>query len=158
MTMTQHQERTIARYMYALSVLLEGQAATRNSIQYLAVTGWNPVQVGERCRLIDAHGCDGVVAVFDPATIEKGPLIVGVSIADAGLLRLELGTLWTGKQGPTVLLTAGERSHLRVDQGRFVETPGVPARDLTRGKARACRRLSKFAAEGRARIGVLVAA
>jgi hypothetical protein len=144
-----NQMSIVAGFMRGLSELFEGEASNRNRIMYQAVIGWDPDQVGERCRLIDANGCDGVVAIFDPSAIPRGPKIVGVSITDRDMVRLELGSLWTPKFGRTLLVTREGRSHLGVERGRFVEHPGKPTRDLARGEARARQRLAQLAAEGR---------
>ena len=158
MMLNNQQELSIARAMWALATMFECEGTNKNRIQYQAVIGWHPDQVGERCRYIDANGCDGVVAVFDPAAIERGPAIVGVSIPIGPMVRLELGTLWTGKHGRTALVTAEGYSHLEVEHGRFVEKSGKPTRDLTRGTARARRRLAELAAEGPVLVSTVAAA
>lgn len=157
--LTDHQALVIAGTMRALAVSFEGNAHNASPILYQAVVGWDADGVGERCKLIDSENCDGVFALFDPATIEKGPVWIGVCIRDGEQVRLELGTLWMrSERDPAVLVTANGRSHLIVEGGRFVERVGPPTRDIARGKARARRRVAELAVESMATSSFLITA
>jgi len=152
MMMTSEQDAAIASSMFALAKMFEGEVSSLNRIQYQSVVGWNEAVVRDRCRLIDAARCDGVVALFDPLGVERGPAVVGVCFADRDMVRLQFGALWLAGDADCAILvpTSGDvrDGHYLVDNGRIMRRNGWPADDLTRGIARAARRLRDLAVRG----------
>ncbi|MBA2933915.1 hypothetical protein HZF05_07350 [Sphingomonas sp. CGMCC 1.13654] len=142
MMMTPIEEFAVAAHMRALMSLFEGEGPEHNRILYQAVIGFDVDLVGRRCREIDAADADGVIAIFDPDAIMDGPLHVGICMRDREMVRLDLGQLWMGRDPRAVLVA--NRGHFKVEDGRFVERPGKPTADLTRGKGRARRRLAEL--------------
>jgi hypothetical protein len=142
MMMTPIEEFAVAAHMRALMSLFEGDGPEHNRILYQAVIGFDVDLVGQRCREIDAADADGVVAIFDPDAITDGPLHVGICMRDREMVRLDLGHLWVGRDPHAVLVA--NRGHFKVEGGRFVERSGKPTANLTRGKARARRKLAEL--------------
>ncbi|WP_298687611.1 hypothetical protein [uncultured Sphingomonas sp.] len=146
-------ELIIAAYMRALSIAFEGEAASSNRIFTQASIGFDPVVIGERCRLIDAAAAEAIVGIFDPKRIQDGPAFVGICLRDRGMVRLDTGHLWMSSDERAVLIASD--GYLKVESGRFVRHSGRPTRDLTQGKARARRKLAELASV-RSSEGVLV--
>ena len=148
MMLTPIEELIVAAHMRALTQMFEGDEPEKNRILYQAMIGFDVDQAGERARFIDAADADGVFAIFDPQAIGDGPAHVGICMRDRDMVRLDLGHLWMGSDKRAVLVTGKARRHFKVEGGRFVERPGKPTADLTRGKARARRRLAELVSVG----------
>ncbi|MBA2935148.1 hypothetical protein HZF05_13745 [Sphingomonas sp. CGMCC 1.13654] len=143
---------TMSASVTALMRLLEGADGWEGRtarILYNAFTGHDGPLIESCCQAVTANGYDGILAFFDPARPQAGPVRIGVIIMESAMIKVQMGRLWLAPHGDRAVLVpwgVGKRhGHYAVEDGRIVQRVGWPAETLERGIHRAEARLAEVA-------------